>query len=675
MGKTYREKLTKDLGLCKAANSVSMGELGVCEHPDCSETITFSPDFMWSGKRCSSCLSRGRGESRFIPAVKMLVSEACRIAELKRARYNLGDSISSITTVCDSLDCAVVNPPQHAAGSICPYCSRGRVMQTLRGLQNTNYAFGEWMLEFTDRKPGVPSVSAPSTPKVVEWPSGPHVDLIKRRLKNFSSSARGICLSDNCTHASCGSFVSLPSNVGTPCGDDATSLRVNVPIAAALDKGVPLAQAIDKWRELNYDEGAYKDWLMTQQNPSYVVQATNKFAKAPARTQGVCLNSAHSSKADCANRTEVPVGVGMRCNACRDGCGFMVNIAIAEAMDMGIPEREACEKWNALVRASNAVDASVDFAKWVKQRTTACQTMYQRKHASAAHKKWYCCVTLPGTAGDPDCPGWDDNPSVLATNCHLCAGIIADEPLAVAFDKLLPRGVSADTIMRMRRQTATTAFENWIVAQLAEGSTDANKAKFAEAVEQMVNSGAASFAAPSTKPEEANMAAENKVEQSKIEQVYNKVVKTAKKDAGSAAWRLAATQITEIARPMLIAALCKDVPETDSYRKAIAEFFNTPAGDAFFRGFIGISLPFVPGIDGPLSENLAEEFRVSAMEKGGNVIAAHIVGPIVNVLSVAISQSSAMKALQAQAAELPDSNGVTARVNFADATGAESTKA
>lgn len=628
---------------------------------------------MWSNKRCSSCAARGRGESRFIPTVKMLVSEAYQIAKLKRTHHNLGDSINRITTVCDNLDCAVVNPPQHAAGSICPYCSRGRVMQTLRGLQNTNYAFDEWMLEFTDRKPGVPSVSAPSAPKVVEWSSGPHVDHIKQRLKNFSSSARGICLSDKCTHSNCGRSVSLPSNVGTPCGDDATSLRVNVPIAAALDKGVPLAQAIHKWRELNYDEGAYKDWLMTQQNPSYVVQVSNKFAKAKAATQGVCLNSAHSNKADCANRTEAPIGVGLRCNACRDGCGFMVNLDIAEAMDKGIPEREACEKWNALVQAS-ALDASVDFAKWVKQRTTACQTMYQRKRASNPHKT-YCCVTLPGTAGNPDCPGWDDNSVVLGTNCHLCAGIIADEALAVAFDKLLPRGFSADTITKMRRQTATTAFENWIVAQLAEGSTDANKAKFAEAVEQMVNSGAAKETAPSTKPEEANMAAENKVEQSKIEQVYNKVVKTAKKDAGSAAWRLAATQITEIARPMLIAALCKDIPETDSYRKAIAEFFNTPAGDAFFRGFIGISLPFVPGIDGPLSENLAEEFRVSAMEKGGNVIAAHIVGPIVNVLSVAISQSSAMKALQAQAAELPDSNGVTARVNFADATVAESTKA
>ena len=168
------------------------------------------------------------------------------------------------------------------------------------------------------------------------------------------------------------------------------------------------------------------------------------------------------------------------------------------------------------------------------------------------------------------------------------------------------------------------------------------------------------------------MAAENKVEPSKIEQVYNKVVKTAKKDAGSAAWRLAATQITEIARPLLIAALCKDIPDaSDSYRKAIAEFFNTPAGEAFFRGFIGISLPFVPGIDGTLGENLAEEFRVSAMEKGGNVIAAHIVGPLVSTLTVAISQSTAMRALQAQSTALPDSNGVTARVNFADATAAE----
>lgn len=154
-------------------------------------------------------------------------------------------------------------------------------------------------------------------------------------------------------------------------------------------------------------------------------------------------------------------------------------------------------------------------------------------------------------------------------------------------------------------------------------------------------------------------------EEGKIEKTYRKVVATAKKDAGAAGWRLAATQITELSKPLLVAALCKDIPDAnDSYRVALAKFFETPIGDAVFRGIIGISLPLVPPLDGSVIDNLAEEFRVSALEKGGNVIASHIIGPLTSVLSLAIRESTALKALKT--AELPEGAPLTGRVDFSE---------
>jgi hypothetical protein len=453
---------------------------------------------------------------------------------------------------------------------------------------------------------------------------------------------------------------------------------VNIPIAAALDRGIELKLAIQQWADLGGDEAKYKVWVMGQPTNTFSAKVQAKLSAAPAGTLGICLNASHPERDSCSNRTEAALGVGARCRACSDGCGHMVNMAIAAAMDAGIEEAMACAQWLRITQIAGLSndERNIQYAGWVAGQKEPCAAAYARKKAMRGGLEDAVCVHPRGRTGNPNCPGWSSRADHYGTDCHLCNGVLADAILAEAYDKLLPAtpddqlSLAIHLLGDNRRSLGEQRFAEWLRRQIETGSTPENRAAFADAVKTMINSGKAEEPLPSTKPEEANMATTNdKGPENKVAEVYNKVVKTAKKGAGSAAWRLAATQITELAKPMLIAALCKDIPDaSDSYRKSIAEFFNTPAGEAFFRGFIGISLPFVPGIDGTLGENLAEEFRVSAMEKGGNVIAAHIVGPLVNVLTVAISQSTAMRALQAQATALPDSNGVTARVNFADAT-------
>ena len=150
------------------------------------------------------------------------------------------------------------------------------------------------------------------------------------------------------------------------------------------------------------------------------------------------------------------------------------------------------------------------------------------------------------------------------------------------------------------------------------------------------------------------------------ETIFTKVVATAKKDAGLASWRLAATQITAFSKPLLIAALTKDLNGDESYRAGLAKFFDSEIGDAVYRGIIGMALPAIP-LDSEMRDNLAEEFRVSALERGGNVVASHIIGPLTQVLSVAIQQSSAIQALAANNKSLPNpDDSAVKKINFAD---------
>lgn len=70
----YERKMTKDLEFCATTKSLRSGDLGFCEHPECQDTISFSPEFIWSDRRCTVCRNEGRGDSRFLPSARLLAS-------------------------------------------------------------------------------------------------------------------------------------------------------------------------------------------------------------------------------------------------------------------------------------------------------------------------------------------------------------------------------------------------------------------------------------------------------------------------------------------------------------------------------------------------------------------------------------------------------------------------
>lgn len=90
-----------------------------------------------------------------------------------------------------------------------------------------------------------------------------------------------------------------------------------------------------------------------------------------------------------------------------------------------------------------------------------------------------------------------------------------------------------------------------------------------------------------------------------------------KADAGKAAWRTGATQVSNAAQAGILLMLKERHGMDDSKLAIVREALATEAGNALIRYFLGSVLTHVPGIkEDPRAKQLGEEFRVSGMAKG-----------------------------------------------------------
>jgi len=687
VGKTYAEKLA-DIEKRQASEPDRAEVLAVCTHPDCADQIIMATAFIWSGKPCVPCANERRKSGRFIPTPAYLAAKGEELRKTKAARWGWKQPYSISKLVCENVECNSEYPtysgttPYH----ICALCQKGRVFKTTAGFKHDGRTADSTFSSFCSDPPGTwtgaptgkfPTPDDPMTPVKLTWPSGPYVDRLTAKLAKLPRDAVAACLSDNEMHKDCKRYTSLGSQVGKRCGGNGNVVGEDSPryvslgIAAAMDRGIPQDTAIRRWKEVSENpdgEEAYKRWLMSQPEVrppigKYEALILNKLKDKPAGTVGICLTTHEGANAACTNGTRYTTGVGDPCVVCGTKA-FMASPLLARALDAGRTREEAVNRWKGLARMGDAArDAA--YISWIRETPTPVGKLkahwLKQQAELSAGRNIGVCAKLSNAGIVVDCGGWTNSEDSMGKGCHMCEGVFVDDALADAIDA----GVDIDTACARRRMVTKEGFVTWAAEQITAAKS---KSQLKEAIDTMVNSGVADVPAASPKKaeEETGTMATTKDTTGTAETIFTKVVATAKKDAGLASWRLAATQITAFSKPLLIAALTKDLNGDESYRAGLAKFFDSEIGDAVYRGIIGMALPAIP-LDSEMRDNLAEEFRVSALERGGNVVASHIIGPLTQVLSVAIQQSSAIQALAANNKALPNpDDSAVKKINFAD---------
>ena len=104
-----------------------------------------------------------------------------------------------------------------------------------------------------------------------------------------------------------------------------------------------------------------------------------------------------------------------------------------------------------------------------------------------------------------------------------------------------------------------------------------------------------------------------------------------KKDATSAAYRIATTQITNGIKGALLAILTKQ-GSSSQHIKAFSEMMETELGTSFIACLMGIGLQYTSLVKDTRAQRLAEEFRVHGMSTAGNAafdMLMEIVGPAI----------------------------------------------
>jgi len=93
-----------------------------------------------------------------------------------------------------------------------------------------------------------------------------------------------------------------------------------------------------------------------------------------------------------------------------------------------------------------------------------------------------------------------------------------------------------------------------------------------------------------------------------------------KADFTKAAWRTGATQLTNAAQAGILAML-KDRGADENKLALARELLDTPMGAVLIRAVLGYSLTYMPMVkDDPRGQRLAEELRVSAMDRGSEEV-------------------------------------------------------
>ncbi len=110
-----------------------------------------------------------------------------------------------------------------------------------------------------------------------------------------------------------------------------------------------------------------------------------------------------------------------------------------------------------------------------------------------------------------------------------------------------------------------------------------------------------------------------------------------KSDGVEAAYRVAATQLRNLGKQAILAML-----ESQKIRKGklkdVAQILDTEIGDALMDGLFGAALTFTPGIkDDARAQQLAKQFRVSAMSVAGNVVMGEMLETLLPALTTALN--------------------------------------
>ena len=122
------------------------------------------------------------------------------------------------------------------------------------------------------------------------------------------------------------------------------------------------------------------------------------------------------------------------------------------------------------------------------------------------------------------------------------------------------------------------------------------------------------------------------------------LVETAKTDATDAAWRMAGSQFTKLAKEPLVALLSRHIsPDDESLRGRVAAFLETELGAAILSGVLSAGLSAIPAVGphGQVVERLGRELRVKSMAGVGDSLADVLMGPLRQVAVMYLQGESA----------------------------------
>lgn len=107
---------------------------------------------------------------------------------------------------------------------------------------------------------------------------------------------------------------------------------------------------------------------------------------------------------------------------------------------------------------------------------------------------------------------------------------------------------------------------------------------------------------------------------------------TFKKDALTAAYRVAGNQILRAAKTALINAM-KNGGSKSAHIRAFGEFLDTEAGSAVLSCAVGMGLNYAPYFkDDERAQQLAKEFRISGMAVAGTMALDTVMGDVLPTL-------------------------------------------
>jgi hypothetical protein len=105
-----------------------------------------------------------------------------------------------------------------------------------------------------------------------------------------------------------------------------------------------------------------------------------------------------------------------------------------------------------------------------------------------------------------------------------------------------------------------------------------------------------------------------------------------KKDALTAAYRVAGNQILRAAKTALIKAL-KSNGYKSNHLRAMSEFLDTELGSAFLSAAIGTGLSYAPYFkDDERAQQMAKEFRINGMAVAGALALDTVMGDVLPTL-------------------------------------------